>query len=67
VGCCKGVQCTAGCILSQKDVCRILEILVNECSRRGVARCRDWAEALHMPAQLVDEVRWLHGAGGWGQ
>jgi hypothetical protein len=38
----------------------------NPCAR-GVTRCRDWAETLHMPAEPIDEVRWLHGAGGWGQ
>jgi hypothetical protein len=34
----RGIQCAAGCILPQEDVCRILKALVHERSRRGVAR-----------------------------
>jgi hypothetical protein len=41
----------------------LLEVAVNECSREGVAGCRNWSEAGHMLAELGDEKHWIHWVG----
>src|SRR5215468_10078732 len=42
---------------------RVFEVLMHECSRRGVPCCWNWAEPLHVTSELVDEVRWFHSVG----
>jgi hypothetical protein len=41
----------------------LLKVLVRECSRGGVASCRNWSEASHVLAELGDEKCWIHWVG----
>jgi hypothetical protein len=59
VGAAVGVHC----VLMEEDVHALLEICVHECSRGGVACCRNWCEAGHVLTELGDEVRWIHWVG----
>jgi hypothetical protein len=51
----------------EEDVVILLEVVVHECSRGGVACCPNWSEAGHVLAELSDEMRWIHWVGGWSQ
>jgi hypothetical protein len=53
----RGLQSPACCVLKEKDMPSVVEVLVLECGWGGVVRCRNWSEAGHMLAQLYDEVR----------
>jgi hypothetical protein len=58
------LQSPALYVLMEEDMCAVVKILGYECSRTGVACCRNWSEASHMLAQLCDEVccfHWLCG------
>jgi hypothetical protein len=54
----RGLQSLACCALTEKDMRAVMEVLVHECGRGGVVRCRNWSEAGHMTAQLCDEMHW---------
>jgi hypothetical protein len=56
----RGPLSPACCVLTEEDVCAIMEILVHRCTWTGVACRRNWSEASHVLAQLCDEVRWFH-------
>jgi hypothetical protein len=51
----------------EKDVITVFEVLMDECGRRNVTRCRDWTEASYVLAELADEIRWFRDAGCWSQ
>jgi hypothetical protein len=58
----RGLQSPVCCVLAEKDVCAVTEVLVHECAWRGVACCWNWCEAGHVSAKLCDEV---HCWSGW--
>jgi hypothetical protein len=62
-----GFQFAANCVLSEKDIITVFEVLMLEYGRRSVARCRDWTEASYVLAELADEARWFRDAGCWSQ
>jgi hypothetical protein len=37
----------------------LVEVVVHECSWGKVASCRNWSEAVHVLAELGNEVRWF--------
>jgi hypothetical protein len=47
-------------VLMQENVDALLEVAVQECSRGGMACCRNWFEAGHLLAELGGEMRWVH-------
>jgi hypothetical protein len=49
----QGVACG---VLSQEDVGRISEVLVDECGWGSVACCRGWSQLVHFAAELLDET-----------
>ena len=61
------VQYTVRFILLQKDMCRVLQGLKHSFCQRGITRCRNWTEQFQLLAELVNEIRWRHIVGGWGQ
>jgi hypothetical protein len=63
----KSVQCTARCILSQKDMCS-LSGPVHVCCRTEITCCGNWTESCYMSSELVGEMWWLRiVVGSWGQ
>jgi hypothetical protein len=41
----------------------LLEVLANECSREGMASCRNGSEAGRVLAELGDEKHWIDWVG----
>jgi hypothetical protein len=46
----------------EEDVCALLEVTVQECSRGGMACRWNWPEADHVLVELGDEVQWIPGS-----
>jgi hypothetical protein len=44
-----------------------LQGLVHECCGTGITHCRNCTESCHIPADLVDDMRWLNIVGSCGQ
>jgi hypothetical protein len=59
-GQCKEAPELSHCMLTEKDMCMVVEVLVHECSWEGVTRCRKWSAVGNMEAELYDKVRWFH-------
>jgi hypothetical protein len=55
-----GLQSQTRCVLTEEDVGALLEVAVHECSRGGVACCRNWSVTGHVLAELGDEMHWIH-------
>jgi len=54
-------------VLSQEDVGRVSEVLVDECGWGAVACCRDWSQLVHVAAEPLDEAGCLDIRGSWYQ
>jgi hypothetical protein len=63
----RGLQSPACCVLTEKDMRAVMEVLVHECGWGGVARCRNWSEAGRMLTSLCYEVLWFYWVGCRGQ
>jgi hypothetical protein len=57
------VQRAPYCILSEEDVDRVCQVLVDENGRGGVARCRDGQQLLEVASEQRDDLRWVPGGG----
>ena len=57
------IQWAPDCTLPEKDVGRMRQILVDECSRGSVPRSGNRSQLLEVAAEMSNELRWVSGVG----
>jgi hypothetical protein len=55
----RGLQSPECCVLTEKYMRLVMEVLVHECGWGGVVGCRNWSEVGHVLSQLCDEMSWF--------